>query len=165
MASNSGKRFEEDFEQSALNVTEIDLERLKDPTGGRAGVRNICDFIGYQWPSHFYFELKSRMGNTFNFKELSSNQYLGLKAKAEKRGTIPGLVVLFSDHNEAYFVHIKDVYLLKDVDGKKSLHIEDARRLGTRLEGTRKRTRFRYDLVKLMKELTEKYGWNSETNS
>lgn len=155
---STGKVFEEDFETSAKKFNEVDIERLKDPVGGQAGVRNICDFIAYYYPNIFYLELKSRQGNTLNFKELPNTQYVGLQKKSGKRGVVPGFLVNFSDHSEVYFIHINDLVRLRQDTTKKSLHINDARELGVKLPGRVKRTRFAYDVGKFLKELGNVYG-------
>lgn len=155
---NPGKVFEEDFKKSAESFEDIDVNRLNDPVGGQAGVRNICDFIIYRYPHVFYLELKSRQDNTLNFKEITPNQWTGLIAKAKKPGAIPGVLVNYSDHNEAYFVHINDMVNLRDVQGKKSLHINDARELGVKLQGQAKRTRFTYLVKLLLVDMEEAYG-------
>jgi recombination protein U len=164
--ANPGKRFEEDFFKSSLNHEHcVDINRLRDPVGGQAGIRNICDYIVYKYPFIYYFELKSRQGNTLNFKEITTVQYEGLKSKANRLGRIPGVIVNYSDYNEAYFVHINDIVELKEKQGKKSLHINDARKLGIRLKGERKRTRFTYYIIEFLKELEERErkGWKKES--
>lgn len=156
--ASPGKVFEEDFEKSASSYPDIDVNRLKDPVGGQAGVRNICDFIVYQFPYNYYFELKSRQGNTLNFKEISSNQWAGLYKKGSKGGNIPGVIVQYTDHNEVYFVHIYELLALRDTHKKKSLHIDDARRVGIKLYGEVKRVRYSYSVGPLLKTLGELYG-------
>ena len=155
---NAGKVFEEDFRKSAESYLEIDVNRLKDPVGGQAGVRNICDFIVYTFPYIFYFELKSRQGNTLNFKEITNVQWNGLVKKSAKHGAIPGVLVDYSDHNESYFVHIDDLVQLRDVEGKKSLHIAYCREHGIKLHGERKRTRFAYYVQNFLRDIGEKHG-------
>lgn len=163
--ANSGKLFEEDFFKSSSNAPDVDIIRLRDPIGGQAGIRNICDYIVYKFPFIYYFELKTRQGNTLNFKEISSVQYEGLKERSGKLGIIPGFIVNFSDYNEVYFIHIDYMVELREKQGKKSLHIEDARKLGVLLTGQRKRTRFTYNISKFLKELgdCERKGWKKES--
>jgi penicillin-binding protein-related factor A (putative recombinase) len=156
--ANSGKVFEEDFRQSSEAFIEVDVNRLNDPVGGQAGVRNICDFIVYMQPYIYYLELKSRQGNTLSFKDITKVQWTGLQKKAAKPGAIPGVLVNYSDYNEAYFVHIDQLVKLRDVEGKKSLHIDFARQHGIKLLGERKRTRFAYDTKRCLRELGVLHG-------
>lgn len=155
---SAGKIFEEDFQKSSENFTEVDINRLKDPVGGHAGVRNICDFIVFMQPYIYYFELKSRQGNTLNFKEITKVQWTGLHKKSFKPGAIPGVLVNFSDYNECYFVHINQLTKLRDVEGKKSLHVDFARQHGVKLHGERIRTRFAYDTRKFLREIGVLHG-------
>jgi penicillin-binding protein-related factor A (putative recombinase) len=156
--ANAGKVFEDDFRQSSEAFIEVDLNRLNDPVGGQAGVRNICDFIVFLQPYIYYFELKSRQGSTLNFKEITKVQWTGLAKKASKPGAIPGVLVNFSDYNESYFVHIDQLVELRDVQGAKSLHIKYARENGVLLSGERKRTRFAYSVKNFLMLLGAKYG-------
>lgn len=152
---SAGKRFEEDFRLSAEKYPEIDINRLNDPVGGQAGVRNICDFILYSTPFIYYFELKSRQENTLNFKEITNTQWKGLVDKMTKPGAIPGILVHYSDHNEVYFVHMSHLVNLRDVQGKKSLHVDYAREHGIKLQGEVKRTRYAYDVRRLLHDIGE----------
>ncbi len=154
-----GKVFEEDFRKSAeKEKLDVDTNRLNDPIGGQAGVRNICDFIVYQQPFNYYLELKSRQGNTLSFKDITATQWAGLIAKAETRGVIPGVLVNFSDYNESYFVHIRDLVKLRDDEGKKSLHVTYAREHGVLLQGERIRVRFKYRVSDFLTRIGAKYG-------
>ena len=153
-----GKVFEEDFKLSCDADEAVDYNRLKDPIGGQAGVANICDYIAYLQPYIYYLELKSRQGNTLNFKEITRTQWDGLMKKASIDGTVPGVLVNFSDHDEAYFVHIAQLQYLRDVNNKKSLHINDAREFGVKLPGRKKVTRFAYYVKDFLVELGECYG-------
>jgi recombination protein U len=155
---NPGKVFEEDFRNSAEAFIEVDVNRLHDPVGGAAGVRNICDFIVYMTPYIYYFELKSRQGNTLNFKEITKAQWTGLIKKSAKPGAIPGVIVNYSDHNESYFIHIDQMVQLRDVEGKKSVHIDFAREHGVKLLGERKRTRFAYYVKRFLTDLGDIHG-------
>ena len=156
--SNSGKKFEEDFTKSALNHKQVDINRLNDPVGGQSGVRNICDFIVYKNPYIYYLELKSRQGNTLNFKEITPNQWKGMSEKTSVKGAIPGVLINYSDHGEVYFVHISELIEMRDKQGMKSVHIDVARRFGVRLPGTIKRVRYVYNLQEFLDEVGDKYG-------
>lgn len=156
--ASAGKIFEEDFHKAADKDSTIDVNRLKDPVGGQSGVRNICDFIVYSYPHNYYLELKSRQGNTLNFKEITRVQWDGLTKKMGKVGAIPGVLVHFSDHSEVYFVHMSKLIELRDELGRKSLHIDTARVYGIKLVGTVKRTRYDYAVGAMLEEAGRLYG-------
>lgn len=158
MSNDPGKVFEQDFQISSGEHDDISLDRLRDPMGGAKGIQNICDFIVFTSPWQFFLELKSRQGNTLNFKEITDTQYLGLLKKSAKKNVIPGILVDYRDYEEVYFVHIQDCYRLREVEGKKSLHIKDVREIGLQLVGHKKRVRFTYDVLPFLKELGRVHG-------
>ena len=154
--ASSGKIFEQDFQSSCINDS-VDHNRLKDPVGGHSGVRNICDFILYSKPNIFYMELKSRQGNTLALAEISPTQWDGLQLKREVPGAIPGVVVHYSDHNEVYFVHARQLDELKQ-SGAKSVNVKYAREHCISLQGTVKRVHYTYHINKFLEEVAEFYG-------
>jgi recombination protein U len=125
MAVNRGKQFENVIKEGFLKLPDVSIDRLRDPVGGQLGIRNICDFIVYQYPNQFYFECKAVHGNTLNFKShISDFQWHGLSEKAKIPGVIAGVLVWFIDHNCTFFVSINE--LNKSLSaGNKSLNINN----------------------------------------
>lgn len=122
---NRGKQFEAQLRAGFLKFpSTISFNRIADPVGGFAGVRNCCDFIVYKNPTIFYLEAKSRKGNTFSLTDIPPNQYLGMLDKVTCKGVIAGFIIWYLDHQITAFVPIQEVQRLKDL-GKKSINIKD----------------------------------------
>lgn len=121
MALNYGKAFESKFKEDFLKVQDATIDRLYDPTGGYACIKNICDFIGYIYPNIFYIECKSIKGSTFPLAKLT--QYDKLISKAGITGVRVGVVIWFYEKNLVLYVPITTVAKLKN-DEKKSINVK-----------------------------------------
>lgn len=152
--ASTGKEFEQDFDKSCEG---LDATRLKDPIGGRSGVRNHCDFIVHLSPCIFHLELKSRKERTLYINDIPKNQIIGLVKKSTYTNSVAGILLQFSDFNEVYFVEINEIMKLQD-QGVKSVHINWCREKCKQLEWKRPRTRFKYSVEQLLTELSDKYG-------
>ncbi len=121
MSTNRGKQWEtkvrEDFKRTFPNGT---IDRLYDPVGGYTGVRNICDFIGYNYPNIFYLECKSIDGNNFPFSDL--RQYEKLAEKIGIKGVRTGVIIWYKDHDAVIYAPTKTIKKMME-DGKKSINI------------------------------------------
>lgn len=122
---NRGKDFEGKIRDSIEKVSNTSIDRLPDPVGGYMGVRNICDFYIYQFPTSFYLECKATYDNTLNFKsDITENQWNGLLEKSVIRGVVSGYAVWFIEWDTTVFVPATEMKRLQD-EGKKSLNILD----------------------------------------
>lgn len=161
MTNNPGKVFQEDFTKSFSEYEEdISVDRLKDDMAGFKAVTNICDFIVYQNPCQYFFELKSYQGRTIPKKAFRENQLEGLLKKAKIDGAVPGFILnyrLAADDQRAYFVHISDIHTILVSLGRKSISIDDAEEWGIRMEGARKRTRYKYFVLDFLDKLMDAY--------
>ena len=83
MAENRGKQFEGVIREALEKVDDVMVVRLPDPTNGYLGIRNIADFIVYQYPFIYFIECKSVHGNTFPLSNLTDNQYKGMVEKTQ----------------------------------------------------------------------------------
>lgn len=125
MAINRGKQFEQVIKDGFSKLSDVSIDRLRDPVGGQLGIRNVCDFIVYQEPNQFYFECKAIRGNTLNFKaHISDYQWQGLTEKSKIQGVIAGVIVWYIEHDLTFFVSIDELNSLL-ASGKKSLNIKD----------------------------------------
>lgn len=91
MGDNLGKKFEVKFKEDFEKIPGSTIDRIYDVTNGYFGLRNICDFIGYVYPTIFYFECKSINGNTFPLSNLK--QYDKLITKKGIKGVKAGVVL------------------------------------------------------------------------
>lgn len=153
---SDGKLFERNFKESAER-RRVDITRLYDPVGGRKGVANICDFIAYEYPRIYYFELKSRKGKSFNLGGVTENQFNGLREKAKTPGTVPGIIIKFNEiENAAYFIHINEIERLRQY-GEKSINVDKAAEIGVKLYGTVKRVNYDYDVGLFLDDLAGRF--------
>lgn len=157
MGVNRGKDFEDCIREACEAVPDTSVTRLIDPQAGYAGVRNICDFIVYKYPTQFFLECKSCHGNTLSihsnnpkkmYGEITNTQWEGLLEKSEVRGVVAGVLIWFIDHDKTVFVPIQRLKQYRQ-DGYKSVNItkmwDDD---WCALDGRKKRIYFEYDMEK-----------------
>ena len=122
MAINRGKEFEHCVSKGFWNTfPEGTIDRIYDTEGFKKGIKNVCDFIGYNYPYIMYIEAKSCTKNTFNLKKLT--QYDKLLEKKNKKGVLAGVLVWFIDHKKVVFAKIELIEQLVNT-GIKSINIK-----------------------------------------
>ena len=161
IAKNEGKKFEDDIKLSVPDNCWI--YRLRDNassfangTNTRFTSSNICDYILLDDTTKtlFLVECKSTNGTSIPLNMIRDNQIEGLK-NASKHNLVAGLLVNFrNEKNDTFFIKI-DRYLnmMKSLN-KKSFNIHDIEEINAiRIESEKKRTRYRYNIKKMIKEL------------
>jgi hypothetical protein len=165
---NQGKVFEEQFQKSCLDC-DMKVLRLPDPPQSfsqdssalRFSNKNPYDFECYKKPYLFCFELKSKLGKSINFqidkkdkgKDIKLHQIQGLLNASKYNGVFCGVVFNFRDFNETYYV---DIDLLNnhinELNNKniKSIKYIDIKNIGIIIEQTIKRTKYNYNIKKLI---------------
>mgnify|MGYP001049119454 FL=1 len=85
---------------------------------------------------------------------IRENQIEGLK-NANKHNLVAGLLVNFrNEKNDTYFILIDKYQNMINSLNKKSFNIHDLEKVGaTRLESEKRRTRYRYNINKMIQEL------------
>lgn len=161
--ANPGKNFEDDVIRSVAENKQLSLYRLYDTTGGRAGVKNISDFIAYKYPHEYYLELKSTKENRLNFKAITDKQYNGLLEKSKIKGIYAGIIINYREIEKTYFVEINTIRNMREMGGK-SISSEYASKVGVEMRGIKRVTRFRYDLEELLTNIPKEVGrpWEQE---
>ncbi len=156
MKVNRGKDFEERIKEAFVKLKNVSIDRLPDPMAGYMGIRNICDFIIYNYPNQIYLECKAAYGNTLNLKSrFTETQWWGLEEKSKIPGVIAGAAIWFIDHDLTIFVPIKSLLKL-DYEGHKSLNIEQIRQnevFHIKIPGMKRRVLYDYDANAFLKEL------------
>ena len=99
-----------------------DFQRLPDQMTGFYGSSNICDFVLYKYPNHYWIESKATWKDRFDFSMLTDTQYDGLLNKSKINGVDGIVIVLFASYQRAFWISIKEIDRLKQ-SGKKSLNI------------------------------------------
>ena len=162
MATNPGKKFEEDFSNS-VNREEIFLHRLKDgstSTGAdekmiRLKNKNLCDFILFKDGQLVLVELKSFLGKSMSFSNIKSTVdeqqtfLYNLRLEAKKNNVKAYMILNFRELNETYAIDINNFDEFYKFTGKKSIDITEARQLGKQLWQKKSRTRYRYGIEDL----------------
>lgn len=158
---NEGKKFENDIKTSIPNTCW--LYRLRDNASSFAGGENtrftssnICDYIMLDdiTKTLFLIECKSTKGTSIPLTMIRENQIKGLE-EASKHNLIAGLLVNFrNENNDTFFILINEYLNMMNTLNKKSFNIKDLEKIGvTRIECEKKRTRYRYDIEKMIRKL------------
>lgn len=163
MAVNRGKQFEEQIREAFERVPHTTVTRLIDPQNGYAGVRNICDYIVYHYPTQFFIECKSCYGNTLSihsndqkkkYGAITNNQWEGLEEKSKIKGVVAGYMIWFIDHDRTIFVPAQSMIVHREL-GEKSYNI--AKQWDSdyiEIPGEKKRVLFDYDMTGFIRRCT-----------
>lgn len=145
-----GKIFERDFLNSFPD--NIFVQRLKDDTMKFKNVLNCCDFIAYNSPYLFLFELKSTKLKSLPFNNISKYQIDTLYDYSKQKGVVSGFVINFrSNTYSTYFVSADSMYsYYYNSDGRKSFSLEWVNENGILLPVTLIRTRYRIEISHIL---------------
>ena len=161
MATNAGKKFENNFKNS-VNTDEIFLHRFKDGTTGtvngqmiRFKNKNLCDFLLFKDGLLVLVELKSFLGKSMpftNIKDTVDEQQTflyNLRLEAKKKNVKAYMILNFRDLSETYAIDIHNFDEFYKMTNKKSINIDEVRQLGKQLFQQKKRTSYRYEISDL----------------
>lgn len=167
---NKGKIFEEDFHKSAFTV--INIDRLKDPPSSfnikcqgcdkqvsRFSPKNICDFIGYKYPSQYYFELKSHKGKSIPFSAIKRNPkdtrlFEMVLKERDNKGVFSFVIFNWRDcGNETYAVKAESVNDFINYEDRKSIPYQWTEDKGIRIPHRLKRVRYSYEVQALLSKI------------
>lgn len=156
MSKNVGKVFEEDFIKSVPeNIFHFrfrDLPHYLTKNSKYNVNNNPADFIIFS-EYLFILELKSTNNSSYPFSNTRDNQVKGLEKYSHKDKTVCGFIINMRKYNETYFIYIKDYIYLQNESDRKSISIKDLRLFGIRIEQELKRTRYRYNIKNLLKNI------------
>lgn len=161
MAQNAGKLFEADIKASI--PAHCWYYRLRDNASSFAGGKNtrfassnICDCLIFDDNSMtlFLIECKSTKGTSVPLSMIRENQINGL-LDAARHCLVAGLLVNYrNENNDTFFIKIKDFVCMVSSLNKKSFNPKDlVENGGIRIESSKKRTRYTYNLEKFIKEI------------
>lgn len=162
MATNHGKKFENDF-QNSVDREKIFLHRLKDGstrTGGNGEMvrlknRNLCDFILFKDGQLVLVELKSFLGKSMSFTNIKSTVdeqqtfLYNLRLETKKKNVKAYMILNFRELNETYAIDINNFDEFYKFTMKKSIDVSEARQLGKKLWQKKSRTRYKYGINEL----------------
>ena len=146
MAKGIGKIFEEEIKSSI--PPEFYVERYKDDTAGFSGVSNPADYRLYKYPYTFLLELKTHKGKSIPLDKIRDNQIKGMYNAVHYKGIYAGFLINFRELEETYYIPIQFVLAFILAKERKSIPVDWCRKNGVRIEQTKKRTRYTYDLGK-----------------
>lgn len=151
MAKNIGKIFEEEIKASF--PPDFFVERYKDDTAGFKGVCNPADYRVYKYPLTFLIECKSHKGKSLPFDKIRRDQ---IEKQANYilnyKGVYGGFLINYRDLEETYYIRAGAVLSYLSHAERKSIPVEWCRENGKRVEQTKKRVRYSYDVAKLLEE-------------
>ena len=161
IAQNEGKKFETDIKKSIPDTCWF--YRLRDNASAFAGGENtrftssnICDYLLLDDKTRtlFLVECKSTKGTSIPLSMIRDSQIDGLK-EASKHQLVAGLLVNYrNENNDTFFILIDEYLDLIESLGKKSFNVKDLIDIGaTRIESEKKRTRYKYNIEKMIREL------------
>ena len=128
---------------------------------------NPCDFFVYQTATKdlYAIECKTTHGRCFSYQAnaddgkrmIKYHQIKSLSEFAGYNGIVPGFMLNFRDDatgaQRTYFQHINDFNKMRRNIGKKSFNEMDLILNGAiKINGTKKRTRYRWDLDKFLQQ-------------
>lgn len=120
MSINRGKQWEAKLKEDFSKISGAYIYRVPDQLGGLKGQTGICDFIGYVFPSIFFIEAKTILGNTFPLTNFT--QFEKLISIPDNEGVHRGVMIWFQDHDAVIYVPVATIAKMKS-DGKKSVNI------------------------------------------
>ena len=153
MGINRGKQFEGVIKDAFLKIPDVSIDRLHDQmTGYKITSANICDFIVYRKPTEYYIECKSVHGNTMPFSNVSDNQWRGLLEKSKIKGVKAGIICWWIDKDVTLYIPIQTLETMKNL-GKKSVRYDEISLSCVKIQGTKKRVFFEYDMEGFFNEV------------
>lgn len=165
MATNRGKDFECVIRDAFSRVDNTSVVRLPDPTNGYLGIRNISDFIVYNYPYQYFIECKSVHGNTLNihtnnprnkYGNISNNQWDGMLEVSKIHGVVAGVICWWVDFDVTKFIPILSLQDMRD-EGLKSIRYDDTEHYMIPITGVKKRIFFDYDMNTFFKTIKKEF--------
>ena len=166
---NRGKDFEGQVHDGFAKIEGVSIDRLPDPMAGYAGVRNICDFLVYKYPTQYYIECKSCYGNTLSihsndpkkkYGAITNNQWEGLLEKSKIPGVKAGILVWFIDYDVTYWLDIRLLQKHREAGNKSIKYFADwidftqeTKEMWTHILGKKRRVLFDYDFIPFFEEM------------
>ena len=148
---NYGKDFEQLIRTAFEKQPNTSVIRLIDPQNGYAGVRNICDFVIYNYPNQYLIECKSCRGKSLPMSNITDNQWKGLLEMSSIKGVVAGYMIWFIDCDITIFVPAAVANEILQ-SGRKSISkdiISDSRVIV--ITAKKKRVFFEYDMTEFIR--------------
>lgn len=147
---NAGKIFEFQIMNSIPNY--MFKLRLKDTVMHFKNDTNPCDMIVFYDGRFYMFELKSTQNTSLPFANIHFHQFKDLEMADKVEGLHAGFLIEMRNYNETYYLPIKKALDFVENSGRKSFPISFLREHGIKVEQTLKRTRYSFNMEKLITE-------------
>lgn len=147
---NAGKIFEFQIINSIPNY--MYKLRLKDISVRFKNDTNPCDMIVFYDGRFYMFELKSTKNSSLPFANIHYHQFKDLELADKIEGLHAGFLIEMRKYNETYYLPIKKALDYVENSGRKSFSIDFLRENGIKIRQTLKRTRYTFDMEKLITE-------------
>ena len=108
---------------------------------------NECDFIIFNGDKLLLLEAKCHKGKSLPFQCIRESQIKGLTEKSKYDNVLCGILVLFSDIEQAYFIDIRVFNILKNLSNRQSISLNDLKQHGKLVNITKLRVRYYVDLA------------------
>lgn len=149
-----GQKFEDNFRNSIdRGSSDLFFYRFKDGTANwnptektRFQAHNICDCMIFYGQNLFLLELKSHKGKSLPFNCIRDSQWEEMYEAGHKKNVYPFLIVFFSDINECYAVHIRDIWAYKSNAERKSIPLLFCKEKGFKIDSRLLRTNYKYEV-------------------
>lgn len=166
--TDSGKRMEASFRESAKKIPGVYYKRMNDGTasfyGGQAqeGIRfqksNDYDAFMHKAPLLYLLEFKSHLGAALPFAKIRENQ---LKALNEASLAFPmiaaGFLIHFTEKDECWFVRGDKVNDFVKAGERKSIPIQWCRENGLQVGTRKKKINYDYDVEGMIREIEKRW--------
>ena len=153
---NIGKVFESEFKDSILNHF---LYRFKDGSAAWGGsnktrfqANNICDYLVMYNRTLFLIELKTHKGKSIPFNCLRDKQIKEMLQASIYSNVKPYFIFNFRDIERTFAIKVEDIDLYIETSSSKSFSLKWCENNGIEIIGTKKRTRYTYDLESFFTE-------------
>lgn len=176
LVNNPGKKWEQNFKENALkqdlfiirfNDSDLSFNENKD-LRSKFTPKSPADFMIYQFPNIFFFELKSTHYKGISFQRdpeetamIKLDQINSLIKLSQAKGSNAGFVLNFRNDKEGepysedtFYISISNFCKFYNETDKKSISkLDIVQNGGIRLQGAQKRKYYVYDIEKMLREI------------
>ena len=124
--------------------------RIKDTVMRFKGDTNPCDMIIFHNGKLYMLELKSTQNTSLPFDNIHYHQFQDLEIASKVEGIHAGFLIEMRKYKETYYLDINKALEFVKNSGRKSFPISYLREHGIQVEQTLKRTRYGYNIEKLI---------------
>ena len=161
MSKNCGKEFEKLIRQQFESIPDVSVDRINDNVG-YSGAYNIADLIVYRKPYKYYIECKSIKGTSFPFSNINLKALEDMQYEQIKKGVGCYFIIWFIDLDLTIAINATEIHFKLYGENKKSIGVKSFDDFEfIKVEGTKKRKYYNYNLTKLLNDLDGEMVWQN----